>query len=212
MSGDADWPPLAEASEDVEILSRETVYRGYFRIDRYRLRHRKHGGGWTGEMTRELFERGHAAALVPYDPWRDRVVLLRQFRIGALAGGRPAWQTEIVAGIIEQGEEPDDVARRETLEEAGVELRGLFPIAHYLPSAGGSSETVRLYCGIVDSTDAGGVHGLDEEHEDIEVFALPLDDAIAMVSDGRIDNAPAIIALQWLALNRDGLRRERMGG
>lgn len=202
----------AEAPREVDIQESETVYQGYFRVDRYRLRHLKHDGGWTPELTRELFERGHVVAVVPYDPRRDEVVLLRQFRIGALVGGRNSWQTEIVAGVIEDGEASQDVARRETIEEAGRELEDLIPIYHYLSSAGGSSETVRLYCGIVDSDGAGGIHGLDSEAEDIEVTALPFSQAWTMVDDGRIDNAPAIIALQWLALNRERLRRQYTGG
>lgn len=201
----------AEAPQDVRILSSETVYRGYFRLDRYRLRHRRHDGGWTGEMQRELFERGHVAAVLPYDPRRDEVVLLRQFRIGALAGGKAPWQTEIVAGIIEPGETPEDVARRETDEECGREVLDLIEMYHYLASPGGSTETVRLYCGIVDAADAGGIHGLDHENEDIEVTPARFDAAWRMVEAGQIDNAPGIIALQWLALNRSALRAHHAG-
>jgi ADP-ribose pyrophosphatase len=196
----------AEVSDDVEILEADTPFQGYFRIDRYRLRHRRHDGGWTGEIRREVFERGHAAAVVPYDPVRDEVVLIEQFRIGALAAGKAAWQVEIVAGIVEPGETPEDVARREAREESGQELRELIKLYHYLVSPGGTSETAHIYCGIVDSTHAGGIHGLDAEEEDIRVFAVPFKTAWAMVTQGRIDNAPTLIALQWLALNRAALR------
>lgn len=196
----------AEAPPDVRIHSSQTVYRGYFRLDHYRLSHRRHDGGWTGEMQRELFERGHVAAVLPYDPLRDEVLLLRQFRIGALAGGKAPWQSEIVAGIIEPGETAEDVARRETREESGCQVRELVEMYHYLASPGGSTETVRLYCGLVETADAGGIHGLEHENEDIEVTPVPFDAAWRMVEDGRIDNAPAIIALQWLALNRERLR------
>jgi ADP-ribose pyrophosphatase len=134
------------------------------------------------------------------------VVLLHQFRIGALAGGKAGWQTEIVAGVIEPGESPEAVARREAVEESGVAVERLEPIHHYLVSPGGTTETVRLYCALVDSRRAGGIHGLDAEHEDIKVEARPWPEAWAMLQDGTIDNAPAIIALQWLALNRDRLR------
>lgn len=196
----------ADVPDEVEILESDSPFRGYFRIDRYRLRHRRHDGGWTGEIRREVFERGHAAAVVPYDPVRDEVVLLEQFRVGALAAGKAAWQIEIVAGIVEPGETPEDVARRETQEESGHELRHLIKLYHYLVSPGGTSETCHIYCGIVDSTDAGGTHGLDAEEEDIRVFAVPFDTAWGMVADGRIDNAPTLIGLQWLALNRADLR------
>lgn len=200
--------PLTDADtpDSVEIGYAETAFQGYFRVDRYRLRHRKHDGGWTGWMTRELFERGHVVAVLLYDPRRDAVVLLHQFRIGALAGGKAGWQTEVVAGVIENGETPEAVARREAVEESGVEVDRLIPMYHYLVSPGGTTETVRLYCALIDSGPAGGIHGLDHEHEDIRVQAYPWADAWAMLQDGTIDNAPAIIALQWLALNRDRLR------
>jgi len=198
-----------QVPRDVEILAAETPYDGYFRIDRYRLRHRLHDGGWSGPMTREVFERGHAVAVLPYDPVRDTVVLLRQFRVPALAAGKAAWQTEVVAGIIEDGEAPEAVARRETVEECGLEPRDLRLLHHYLVSPGGTSETVRLYAATADSTNAGGTHGVAAENEDIAVLPVQFDQAWAMLADGTIDNAPAIIALQWLAANRERLRRER---
>lgn len=202
----------AEVGDSVEILDSEVVFQGFFRMDRYRLRHRKYDGGWTGDMSREIFERGHVVAVLLYDPPRDTVVLLEQFRLAALAGGKKAWQTEIVAGIIEDGEDPDSVAHRETEEESGCRLKALIPIYHYLVSPGGTSETMRLYCGIVDSAGVGGLHGLDCEEEDIRVETLTFSEAWAQVEDGRIDNAPAIMALQWLALNRERLRREAGSG
>jgi ADP-ribose pyrophosphatase len=202
----------AETPDNVEVLNAETVFRGYFRVDRYTLRHRMHEGGWTGPMTREIFERGHAVAVLLYDPWADSVVLVEQFRMPALTGGKTAWQIEVVAGIIDAGETPEAVAHRETREEAGETLYDLIPLYHYLVSPGGTSETVRLYCGICDSSRAGGVHGLDEEHEDIKVLVHGFEDAWSMVNDGRIQNAPTIMALQWLALNREDLRARHATG
>ena len=111
-------------AKDVEILDKSEQYKGYFRINRYRLRHRLYAGGWSGELQRELFERGHAVGVLPYDPAADSVVLIEQFRIGALVAGMEPWLTEIVAGIIEEGEAPEEVARRETREEAGLEVIG----------------------------------------------------------------------------------------
>jgi ADP-ribose pyrophosphatase len=201
----------AETPDSVKILRAETVFRGYFRVDRYTLRHRMHEGGWTGPMTREIFERGHAVAVLLYDPWGDSVVLVEQFRMPALTGGKAPWQIEVVAGIIDTEETPEAVAHRETHEEAGETLYDLIPLYHYLVSPGGTSETVHLYCGICDSRQAGGVHGLDEEHEDIRVIVHPFEQAWAMLSDGRIQNAPTIMALQWLALNREGLRARYSG-
>lgn len=194
--------------EDVQILEKTPAYEGYFRIDRYRLRHRLHAGGWSGEMTREVFERGHAAAMLPYDPVLDCVVLIEQFRIGAYAAGRDPWLVEIVAGIIEPGETAEDVVRRESVEESGCEVADLVPVCTFLVSPGGTSEAIFLFCGRVDSSGAGGIHGQAEEHEDIRVIALPFAEAKARVEAGRIDNASALIALQWLMLNRAKLRRK----
>lgn len=191
---------------DVQVLERRTVYQGYFRIDRYRLRHRKHDGGWSGEMSREIFERGHAVAVLLYDPDRDAVALIEQFRPGALAAGWEPWLVETVAGIVEDGERNEDVARREVREEAGCDIQEMVPITRYLVSPGGTSESMTLFCARVDSRDMGGIFGLDAEHEDIRVIVVPADDAIAMIG-GRAANSMTIIALQWLALNRERLRK-----
>lgn len=193
--------------QDVEIIEKTAAYQGYFRIDRYRLRHRKFDGGWTEVVMREVFERGHAAGILLYDPDGDRVALIEQFRPGAMAAGLPAWQVEVVAGIIEPGEEAADVVRREAREEAGCAVTDLVPVTRYLVSPGGTSETCALFCGRIAADGVGGIHGLDHEHEDIRVFTVPTEEALTMLSDGRIANAVSIIALQWLALNRDVLRR-----
>ncbi|MGH6948992.1 MAG: ADP-ribose diphosphatase [Kiloniellales bacterium] len=195
--------PTADA---VEIIAKEAAFRGYFRVDRYRLRHRLFAGGWSGEMTREVFERGHAAAVLPYDPKIDAVVLIEQFRIGAFAAGLDPWLIEIVAGIIEEGESPLEVARREALEEAGCPLGRVEEIGRVLLSPGAVSETLALFCAEVDSAGLGGIHGLDDENEDIRAFVAPLDVALERLAKGAIANASTVIALQWLALNRQRLR------
>ncbi|MDF2765896.1 MAG: Nucleoside diphosphate pyrophosphatase [Rhodospirillales bacterium] len=192
---------------DVEILAKETVYDGYFRIDRYTLRHRRHEAGWTPQITREVFERGHVAAVLPYDPDRDAVVLIEQFRIGAYAAGKPCWLTEIVAGVIDAGEAAEAVARREMEEETGCPVGALEPIGSYLSSPGGASESVALYVGRVDSRNAAGVHGLADEAEDIKVLVRPWSEVEAELKAGLFTNAATLIALQWLALNRAELRR-----
>ena len=193
-------------AKDIEILDKSEQYKGYFRINRYRLRHRLYAGGWSGELQRELFERGHAVGVLPYDPAADSVVLIEQFRIGALVAGMGPWLTEVVAGIIEEGEAPEEVARRETREEAGIEVMDLMPICRYLVSPGGSSESVVLFCGRVDSRGAGGIHGLAAEHEDIKVDVVPYAEAMRRLEEGDFTNAISIIALQWLALHRDRVR------
>ena len=193
-------------AKDIEILDKSEQYKGYFRINRYRLRHRLYAGGWSRELQRELFERGHAVGVLPYDPAADSVVLIEQFRIGALVAGMGPWLTEVVAGIIEEGEAPEEVARRETREEAGIEVMDLMPICRYLVSPGGSSESVILYCGRVDSRGAGGIHGLAAEHEDIKVDVVPYAEAMRRLEEGDFTNAISIIALQWLALHRGRVR------
>lgn len=201
-----------DRDRDVEIISKETVYRGYFQIDRYRLRHRTFAGGWTAEMVREVFERGHAVVVLLYDPDRDKVALIEQFRPGAYAAGMHPWLIECVAGIIDEGEHPDEVARRETREEAGSDPTDMVYIGNFLVTAGGSSETCRLYCARVDSSTIDGFHGLEHEGEDIRVFVVDPAEALSMCRDGRINNAMAVLALQWLVLERDALRAKWLNG
>ena len=187
----------------VDVLSKEAAYRGYARIDRYRLRHEMFAGGMGPEIRRELYERGHAVAVLPYDPCRNAVVLIEQFRIGAYAAGDEPWLIEIVAGIIEDGETPEDVARREAEEEAGCAISDLVAGPSFYASPGISTEHVRTFVGRTDVQGVGGIHGLAAEGEDIRVAVHSLDDALAMLNAGRILFAPAAVALQWLALNRD---------
>jgi len=196
----------------VEIVSRSIAYDGFFKLEKYRLRHQLFKGGMSDEMSRELFERGHAVAVLPYDPLRDELVLLEQFRIGALADSRGPWLTEIVAGMIEHGETPEQVAKREAIEEAGCELLELLPILDYYVSPGGTSETIQLYCGLVDTSKVQeGIYGLDEEHEDIRVVKVNFEQAVAQLEQGQINSAAPIIAIQWLMMNRDTLRSQWLG-
>lgn len=198
--------------EDVEILDRETVYRGYFRIDRVRLRYPRFAGGMGPVVVREVAERGHAVAVLPYDPVRDEIVLIEQFRVAAYDAGWHPWLVEIVAGIIDEGETPEGVARREAGEEAGLDLGELVHICDFQPSPGVLTETIRLYCARVDAEGAGGLHGLEEEAEDIRAFRAPFDEAMAMFESGRINNSIVVIALLWLALHRERLRAEWNSG
>ena len=191
----------------VEVAECRTVFQGYFRVDKYFLRHKLFGGGMSTEITREIFERGHAAAVLPYDPVRDELLLIEQFRPGALAAGWHPWVVEPVAGIIDPGEELIDVVHREAKEEAACEIRDLIPMFHYLVSPGGTSETCALFCGRTDCSGAGGIHGLDGENEDIRVIVLSFSAAMERLNSGQPNNALLIIALQWLALNRDRLRQ-----
>lgn len=192
----------------IDLRERRTVYQGYFRVDRYLLRHRRFDGEWSGAMVREVFERGHAAAVLPYDPARDLVVLIEQFRTGAYAAGLGPWLVEVVAGIIEPGECAEDVVRREAREEAGCEILALERIGRVMPSPGGCSEVLDLFCGRVEAAAIGGLHGMAEEHEDIRAFALPLPEALDRLGGDEIFNANAVMTLQWLALNHARLREK----
>jgi ADP-ribose pyrophosphatase len=193
--------------DDVQVVEKETVYSGYFRIDRYRLHYPLYEGGTSGEVLREVFERGQVAALLMVDPDRDAVVLIEQFRPGPFAAGDPPWLIETVAGVIEGDESPEQMAKREAMEEANCEVTDLFPIMRFFTSPGACTESVTLFCGRVDASNAGGVHGLDEEHEDIRVMVVSVDEALSLLDEGRIVNAKTIIALQWLAANYDSLKR-----
>lgn len=198
-------------SEDtLQISDRKTVYQGFFRIDHYRLRHRLYSGGWSVELSREVFERGNAVGVLLYDPNTDSVVLVEQFRLAAHLAGFPAWQLEIVAGITDHdGEDDSQVGRREAQEEAGLTIEGdMVPIYRYLTSPGGTTETVTLFCGRVDSRGAGGVHGLADEHEDIKVVVKSFREIMRMLRAGKIVNGFALLALHWLAANRTKLRRQ----
>lgn len=193
--------------KQLEILSKETIYQGFFRVEKYRLKHTLFGGGWSAEITRELFRRGSCVAVLLYDPNADKVVLIEQFRTGAILNPEKAWLVEIVAGAIEEGEVAEEVAYRESLEEAGCEIQQLMVINEFYTTPGGSSEWITLFCGKVDSTEVGGIHGLDHEDEDIWVRTVDFDEAYLMLENGEIDSAIPIIAIQWLALNRQKLRQ-----
>ncbi len=191
--------------QDMEVLARQSEYRGFFEIQQLTLRHRLYEGGWSEPFNRELFVRGLAVVVMLFDPARDELVLIEQFRVGAIEDKRSPWLTEMVAGIVEPGEEPEQVAHREAMEEAGCEIGELIKLYDYWTSPGGSNERVIIYCGRVNAADIGGIHGLKHEHEDICVKVVPCDWAFSAVERGFIDNAATIMALQWLQLNKDDL-------
>lgn len=201
-----------DRDKDVEILESSTPFKGFFQVGRYRLRHRLYDGSWGRPIVRETFERGHSVAVLPYDPVRDSVVLIEQFRAAAHIAGRHPWLIETIAGMVEEGEAPEAVARREALEEAGCALEGpLRPIAGYFTSPGGCTEWVDVFLGLCSTEGLGGIHGLPEEGEDIKVLVMPFTEAMAALEAGRIQASPAVITLYWLAVHREGLRREALG-
>ncbi len=199
---------MDELEKAFELSEETPVYQGFFNMFRLRLRHTLFRGGWSGELTRELFHRGTCVAVIPYDPSSDAVVLIEQFRVGALKYKSDPWLLEIVAGAVEEGESPQEVAHREALEEAGCKIKHLIRVGEFFTTPGGSSERITLFCGIVDASGLGGFHGLDEEDEDIRVDVMSFDEAWALFENGAIDSAIPIVALQWLAMNRERLRLE----
>ena len=203
--------------QDVNIIQKKTGHNGFFTINQYTLQHSMFNGGQTRELTRECFERGHAVGVLAYDPWQDTIVLLEQFRIGAyvniMAGNAAAehsspWMLEIIAGIVEPGETQEEVAYREALEEAGCSILAMEAIGDFYSSPGGCSETIQLYCACVNSDGIGGIHGLEEEGEDIRVNVVSFEQAVQWLKEGRLNNASAIISMQWLMLNRNEIKEK----
>ena len=188
-----------------KLNKHSTLFQKYFRLDEYSLSHELYRGGYSNEFTREVFERGSVVALLPYDPQHGKVVLIEQFRVGAIHAETSPWLIECIAGIVEDGENEDQVAIRESREEAGCEISQLHQISRYYVSPGGTTEECTLYCGIVDSTGVGGIHGLADENEDIRVEVVDADTAYQWVRDGVIKSSATIIALQWLEINQNRL-------
>lgn len=202
-----DNKPGVFTPNDVDVQAKETLFKGFFKMVKYRFRHKLFAGGWSNVIEREMFERGHAAAMLPYDPVRDEVVLIEQVRVGALEHNHP-WQMEIVAGMIDRDESAEEVVRREAEEEAGISVNNIHAIVSYYPSAGGCSEKLDVFIGEVDASKASGIHGLDYEDEDIRVHVMSRSQAYDLVREGKIENGASIIALQWLELNHLQLKSQ----
>ena len=194
--------------KEFEIIDKEIVYAGFFRMEKYRLKHTLFAGGWGAEISRELFVRGSCIAVLLYDPRTDKVILIEQFRAGAINNPERAWLVEIVAGAIEEGETAVEVAYRESLEEAGCEIEELIVINEFYTTPGGAAERITLFCGKVDSTQIVGIHGLDDEDEDILVHCVNSEEAYQMVVNNDIESAIPIIAIQWLQLNKQQLQQK----
>ncbi len=188
------------------IINESTPFQGFFSIKEVELKHTLFNGGWSRPIKRELFHRGNCVAVLLYDPIRDEVVIIEQFRIGAVQLGEQAWLLEIVAGAIEPGETAEEVAYRESIEEAGCQIQELIKINDFFTSPGGTSELLTLFYGKVDTTSVGGIHGLDEEDEDISVTTMKFEDVYQLLLEGKILSAIPIIAIQWLYINRTKLR------
>lgn len=193
--------------EDVFITKITPLYKGFFALNRYVFNHRRFDGSLATNVSREIFERGHSAILLGYDPVKDSVLLVEQLRIAAMETSKTPWLLELVAGMIEEGESVEDVVRREAQEEAGVTVKRCLPVLSYLVSPGGTTERSSIMVGEIDINEAKGIHGLAEENEDILVHVFSREEAYQLIEAGIVDNAATIISLQWLQINYKKLRK-----
>lgn len=190
---------------DVVIEQEKIVYRGFFSIKEYLLRHRLFAGGWSKPITREVFVRGDAVGVLLYDPKQQAVVLVEQFRPGALKDTLSPWVIEIVAGGIPAGETPAAVAIKEVFEETGLKVDTVHPMVSYYASPGSNAEKFHLFYAIIDASLAGGIYGLKDEDEDIRVRVFSLEECNRAVAEGNVNNALTLIALQWLQCHHQEL-------
>lgn len=193
---------------DVEIIETERVYNGFFKIDAYYFKHALFEGDTSAVIRREILERGHAVAVLPYDPVTDTVLLIEQIRIGAMASKSSPWLLECIAGMADGSEDYESVARKEAFEEAGLTLDKIKYMTSYLSSPGGTTERLFLFLAQADLSNVGGVYGLPEEGEDIKTHIMPFDEAMTRLNSEEIDNAATVISLQWLALNKNKVLAE----
>ena len=195
--------------KDLKIENKRRVYQGFFAMDLYTMTYPRFDGGCNTSLKREIFERGHnAVAVLPYDPKTDRVQLIEQFRPGALSDRDSPWLIEVIAGMIDGDESPEQTVVREAREETGLDIdpKYLRMIADQFPSPGGCSERTVLYVGRADLSHIRTHGGLESESEDIRVFTAPAEEAFAQCDNGRIHNAAALITLMYLRIHHDEIR------
>ena len=190
-----------------ELIDREALFQGYFRVDRFRVRHERFEGGWSNVFAREIMDRGaRVVAVLLFDPQHDKIVMIEQFRAAAMAKDDNPWMLELVAGVVDPGEAPEATARREAKEEAGCEVSELQKLFSYYTTPGIASEQLTLYIGRTTAPEDGSVFGLPEENENIRVHVMDAAKAISFLYAGKLRDASSIIAMQWFALQHTGLR------
>lgn len=205
--------PPVPAHPGMTVLADEVVWDGRFPLQRVRFRFTRFDGTPSSELTWELWRRGRGCAVLPYDPVRDSVALIEQFRLPALAAGLPPVTVECPAGLVEDGEEFEATARREVAEEAGLEPRRMERIGRFMLMQGGCDEVMEYFaaCVSLPSPEDAGAGGLAAEGEDTRVLVMPAEAAFAMADDGGIQNVTAALCLMWLRHHRARLRREWAG-
>jgi ADP-ribose pyrophosphatase len=189
-------------TKDIEVLKRDVLGQGWGTLERYHLKHRRFDDTWSDEIDRDLYTIGEVAAVLLYDPKHDTVLLTEQFRTCGLRYGEATWLVEIVAGLIDGDDAPQETARREAKEEAGCDVGKLVHISTNYSSPGGYGERMHLYAAGADLSEAGGFFGLAHEHEDIRALVVPFSDALAACDDGRIIDGKTLITLNWLARHK----------
>lgn len=199
---------------DVITESRDMSYANFFAVEERRLRFPKYGGGQSETVLRAGFVMGDAVTVVPYDPVRDRVLVVEQFRFGVFLRGDPnPWALEPIAGRVDPGESTETAVRREAMEEAGVTLGALEPVGNYYPSPGGITEYLYTYVGLADLPDGSAkIAGLEQEAEDIRGVLLGFDALMEAVQSGEIQTGPLLLTAYWLLAHRDRLRAGSGGG
>ena len=193
---------MSKHEKQWELLGEEPIYDGFYSLSRVEFKHTKFIGGWTGVVDREVLNRGNVIGVLAHDPKSDQIALVEQFRYGARHEADNPWLMEVIAGMVEPGEQPEAVAVREAMEEAGIELNNPRLIRQYYSSPSSTSEQVFIYYAESNLKDIGGVHGLDAEDEDILVHLVGADEAIHMMEQGVIKNAISVIAIQWFQHQR----------
>ncbi|WP_017445138.1 ADP-ribose diphosphatase [Gayadomonas joobiniege] len=200
--------PYSFSQKDLQITAKKELFSRFFKISLITFKHRLFAGGWSQEVQRELFQRGDAVVVLPFDPVADKIIMLEQIRIGCIENANHPWSFEFVGGMIEPGESIQAVAERETLEETGMQLQAMIPVQSYLTSCGGTSERIHVFIGRVNADEASEICGLPEEHEDIRVHAFDSQMVMQWLDEGLIENASPLIALQWLKLNFVKVRQQ----
>ncbi len=184
-----------------KIINKKNLYSGFFSLNKYEFIHKKHNGEWTDRVEREIFSGAHVSTLLPYDPIKKEIILIQQFRAGVLSRYDEHLLYEIVAGIIDEGENPEETAIRECYEETGCEVKKIHPIQSYFPAPGSSESYYHLYLGEIQAFEGERIKGLERENEDILVKSFKIDEVREMLKEKKIINGLTLIALQWFFLD-----------
>ncbi len=184
-----------------KIINKKNIHKGFWEINELSFIHQKHDGKWSNEIKREIFSGAQVATLLPYDPIKKEIVLIQQFRAGVISKYPDSYLYEIVAGIIDKNESPEETALRECMEETGCEVNKIFPIQSYFPAPGSSESFYHMYLGEIKSFDGSRIKGLESENEDILVSSFKIEVVRKMLENKIIINGLTLIALQWFFLN-----------